>query len=46
MGTFDRIICDGQDALNQPNAHVDQAFADILNKHLAAMTAHDQEEDE
>lgn len=46
MGVFDRIICDGQDALSKPNAHVDQAFADILNKHLAAMTAHDQEEEE
>lgn len=44
MGTFDRIIRDGQDAIDQQ--HVHPTFADILSKHLAAMTAHDQEEDE
>lgn len=44
MGKFDRMIRDGQTALN--HEHVNPTFADILTNHLAAMTAHDQEEDE
>lgn len=44
MGTFERIIRDGQDAIDQE--HVHPTFADILNNHLAAMTAHDEEEGE
>lgn len=44
MGKFDQMIRDGQTALN--HEHVNPTFADILTKHLAAMTAHDQEEEE